>query len=69
MYFPFSEQLPIASSTFTSENAAILYMVLKHMYYFLLGIYLGIKFVDQRTHPSYLYLVMTPCFSKQNVQI
>lgn len=33
-----------------------------------LGIYLGIKFVDQRTHPSYLYLVMT-LFSKQCIKL
>lgn len=66
MFFTYSEQLSVNNFQFllvlcTSENA-ILYIVPKHMYYFLLGIYLGIKFVDQRTHPSYLYLVMTLFF-------
>ena len=74
MYFTYSEQLSVNNFQLllvlcTSENA-ILYIVLKHMYYFLLGIYLGIKFMDQKTHPSYLYLVMTLFFKthkKQNI--
>lgn len=38
---------------------------LKHVYHFLLSIYLGIKCMCRRTPPSQLYLAMTHCFSKQ----